>query len=560
MGLRSLNREIKDLNRFREIITIVVKQGFLDLVSKARLTKHATVKARFKQKAAETTPQRVRETLEKLGATFVKLGQVLSLRPDLVPHEYCEEFKKLQDDVSPLSYPVVKGLVESELKQPLTKVFKTFDHEPLAAASVAQVHKAVLKTGEVVAVKVQRPGVRDVMERDIDIMTYIAVHIDHSRYRALQAGGIVAEFKRYTENELDLTFELRNIKRFRDAFKDDPEIIIPEPHESLSTKDVLVMELLKGTRISDKETLEREGYDLPGLARIGMNAVFKQIFTHGFFHGDPHPGNLLALRRGKRQVVGVLDFGIVGFIDDDTRLRFLELLDAIFRKDVRGVVHVLLRLGTRLPGCDPAELEQALTPIILEYHDASLQEERITMLVYKLINTGIRHSIQIPSSVVLVAKALVTMEGTTSWLDPSLNLTREAEPLLQDYLRKRYAPARLKEETLRDARELQDLARDLPVAADTIMAKIKEGKVVLALDSQEFARAERDYDLETSRKALALTAGAFFIGSSLIAALATELDVLGLPLWQLGFGLFLVTLGMLILVTIKTHKYSNPHQ
>ncbi len=557
MDLFRLGRDIKDIERLREIATILVRQGFRHVLRRAKLAHHARLPAHLAQDQ-ETTPKRVRETLELLGPTFVKLGQVLSLRPDLVPRGYCEEFKKLQDDVAPLTFPVVKGVIESELRQPLAAVFRRVEQRPLAAASIAQVHKATLKDGAAVVVKVQRPGIRGMMARDIDLMAYIAARIDR-KYPTLHAAEIVAEFKRYTGNELDLTYELRNIRRFRDAFKDDPDIVIPEPREGLSTRNVLVMGELRGTRISDREALKREGYDLKKLARTGMGAMFKQIFSYGFFHGDPHPGNLLAMRRAKRQVVGILDFGIVGFIDDDTRMRFLELLDALFRKDVRGVVHVLLRLGTRLPSCDPDELEQALSPIILEYHDASLQEERISLLVYKLISTRLTHSLRLPPSVVLVAKALVTMEGAASWLDPDLNLTREAAPLLKDYLRKRYAPARLKDEALRDAREIHDLARDLPVAADTVMAKIREGKVVLALDGQEFRRAERDYDLESSKRTLALVDAGFFLGACLLAALAADLAFLGFPLYELGFLLFLVTLALLVHVSIKTHKYVERH-
>jgi len=494
MNLFRSGRDSKDLARLREVVTILVKQGFHDVLRNVKLAHHAKLSAHL-AKTRETTPERVRETLKLLGPTFVKLGQVLSLRSDLIPPDYCEEFKKLQDDVAPLPFAVVKGVTESELKRPLTAIFRKIDERPIAVTSVAQVHKAILKDGKDVVVKVQRPGVRDAMARDIDIMAYIARRVSRT-YPALHAAEIVDEFRRYTRNELDLRFELRNIKRFREVFVHDPAVIIPKPYEILSTQNILVMERLKGTRLNDKAALERQGFDLKRLARICLRAMLKQVFSYGFFHGDPHFENLLALRKGGKEALGILDFSIVGFIDDDTRRRFLELLDALFRKDVRGVVHVLLRIGTCLPDCNPDALEHALSPIVLAYHDASFHEGRWALLVDKLIGTVVVNSVKMPASVILVAKAFIMMEDAASRLDPSLNLTREATPLLKSSLRKSYAQARLKEEALRDARELHDLARDLPVAANTIMTKIKEGKVVLALDGNEFRRAEQEYDLE----------------------------------------------------------------
>ncbi len=553
MGLFSLRREIKDAARFREIVTILVKQGFHQAMARAELKRFVHPHAHL-AKECEITPERVRETLELLGPTFVKLGQILSLRPDLVPHEYCEEFKLLQDHLPPLSYPVIKGVIESELRAPLAKLFKSFDHEPLAAASVAQVHAAVLHDGRRVVVKVQRPGVRDVMAADIDLMSYIVARLDR-HHAALRFPEIVAEFKSYAEKELDFSHERRNLHRFRDAFKDDPLVVIPEPFDSLSTSRLLVMERIEGTPLSDKEALRRHGFSLSGLARIGLRCIVAQVFTHGFFHGDPHPGNLVAVKRGGREALAFLDFGIVGFIDEETRTRFLELFDALFRKDIRGVGHLLLRIGTRQPGCDLEALERVLSPFILEYHDTTLGEERLSSLIYRLIQLSSLNGIPLPANVVLTAKAFVTMEGSASWLDPELNLTRELAPFITEYFARRYAPARLKAEAFRDLRELHHLTRDLPVAAETLMAKIAEGKLSLTLDEGEFRRVERLYDLETSKRSLALVTAGFFVGSALIAGLASTLSFLGFPLYYWGFLLFLITLLLFIRLSGATHKY-----
>ncbi len=552
MGLLSLRRDIKDLARLREIVTILVKQGFHQLVSKARLTRHAKVSERLKPGHMETTPQRVRETLEKLGPTFVKLGQILSLRPDLIPHRYCEEFKKLQDDVEPLSYPVVKGVVETELKHPLRFLFDKFHHEPVAAASVSQVHKAKLHDGRLVAVKVQRPGVREVMERDIDIMEYLAKRLD-KHLRGVSALEIVKEFKEYTERELDFTFERRTLKKFHKHFEDHDKIIIPDAYDDHCTGKVLTMEFIKGVRVSDKVALKRAKYDLPKLGNIGFEATFDQVFNLGIFHADPHPGNLLALRREGRQCLAFLDFGIVGFVDEEMRLRFLQLLDYLVKRDVRGVTWTLLKIGRRRAGLEIKDFEESVAETVLDWHGSTLRDEKMSALVYRLLTSCMAQGLEMPANVILVAKAFVTMEGAAAWLNPDFNPVESIGPAVKRLGKLSFG--RTKEEVLRATRDLHDFASKLPMAADTLLDKIEEGKLALRVDRDEFKRAEQDYDLETSKRSLALTSGAFFIGSAVLAALAAELEFVGIPLWQLGFGLFIVTLLMFIHVSIKTHKY-----
>jgi ubiquinone biosynthesis protein len=553
MGLLKLRQDIKDLARLRQIVGILAKEGFHDAMARSRLLKHAPLASRLGN-GQPTTPQRVRETLEKLGPTFVKLGQTLSLRPDLIPQEYSDEFRKLQDAVPPMSYPVVKGIVESELQRPLKTVFKTFKQDPVAAASVAQVHEAVLKDGTRVAVKVMRPGIRDMMRRDIDIMDYIAGKVDR-HYAWIRARDIVKEFKGYTARELDLAFELRNIKRFHEFFKDSEDVVIPDVYEELCSKELLVMEYVKGVPLSDKKALKKRKYDLKRLARIGVDTMFLQVFDLGVFHADPHPGNLLALRKGRHQRLAFLDFGIVGFIDDELRESFLAMLQGLVTRNVRTVTRALLAIGDRGRSCDPHQLERALSTIIMDWHGTTLREQRASELLRKVVITGIAHDIEMPPDVVLMAKAFVTIEGAGAWLDPSINLTERAKPFLEAKIKERHGPRALERELSAGAEDLRLLLKELPYAASTLMSKIEEGKIELSMDKDEFRRMERDRELETSRKTLATTSAAFFLGSAFIAALAQELTVLGFPLWQLGMAGFIVTLVMLGVVTMKSHKY-----
>lgn len=241
MGLFSLKLDSKDLSRLRRIVTILMKQGFHDVVNKAKLTRLAKLSIRVNAEPRETTPARVRETLEKLGPTFVKMGQVLSLRPDLIPQQYCDEFRKLQDDVPPLPFSVIKGVIESELKQPLHSLFKRVKEHPLAVASIAQVHEARLKTGERVAIKVQRPGVRNVIRRDIDILLFLTPHLEKA-YPTIPFSEIFAVFEEYAEKELDLTIESQALNQSSTFFEPSEKVLIPKAHPEYSTPNILVRE------------------------------------------------------------------------------------------------------------------------------------------------------------------------------------------------------------------------------------------------------------------------------------------------------------------------------
>jgi ubiquinone biosynthesis protein len=552
MRLLSLRRDIKDLNRLREIVTILVKQGFHGVLAKAKLVKHAKVAERLKSDEQKTTPKRVRETLEALGPTFVKLGQILSLRPDLIPQAYCDEFAHLQDEVRPLTFPIVQGVIEAELGCPLKSAFKHVDHTPLAAASVAQVHKAVLKDGRNVVIKVQRPGVHAVMLKDIDIMEYLAEKID-KHVPEISIVEIVKEFKNYTKNELDFGCELRTLKKFKAFFADNDEVLIPEPFPQYSTKKILVMEHIKGVSLRDKKALSKAHFHLKTLAGIGFRSLFDMVFKFGLFHADPHPGNVLAVRRDGKEVLALLDFGIVGVLDKQTQDKVWVLFNALVSQDTRTITRVFLELGTGSSKLDAKALEHEIGRLVMLWHGSTIEEEHMSTLLHQIINACIKNGLALPADFVLMAKAFITIEGLALWLHPEFNPVEALQPALAE-LRSMELDKR-KAELVRTVQGIGSFANKLPLAADALLDRIEEGKVELSLDQKEFRRWEREKDLETSRQTLALTCAAFFIGSSVIAALAPELLFLNFPLWQVGFTLFIVTLLMFGYVTIKTHKY-----
>ncbi len=323
MNLLKLKKEIRDIERLEKIIFVLGEEGFHYLVHKidlGHLLKHK--EALSKEELSE--PERIRKLFEKLGPTFVKLGQLLSLRSDLVPHEYCDEFKKLQDHVAEFSYDKVEKIIEKELGKPISKLFKSFSKKPMSAASIGQVHKATLHTGEKVVVKVQRPKIRNVMEADIDIMEYFANLLEkHDEFKSLKPTLIVDEFKEYTERELDFKYELRNINKFHDYFKKWKKIGIPRPYVDYSTSKVLVLEYIDGIVLNEIEKVKEKGHNLKKLGYNGFEAIFYQIFDLGLVHGDPHPANLIVDDKGK---IYFIDFGIVGFITPELQNNVLKFI------------------------------------------------------------------------------------------------------------------------------------------------------------------------------------------------------------------------------------------
>jgi ubiquinone biosynthesis protein len=554
MGILSWRRELKDLGRLREIVTVLVRHGYHAHLAKAKLARHATLRSKLGSAHARHNPTMLRETLEELGPTFIKLGQILSLRPDLIPPEYCDELRKLQHRATPLPFAVVKGVVEAELGQPLAKIFKEFGDHPLAAASVSQVHTAVLHDGTRVVVKVQRPGVRDVMARDIEIMEYLAERFDR-HYPEIRAGQIVREFKNYTARELDFRFELRNTMKLHTFFAAHPDVAIPTPYEEHCTSSILVLEYLEGIPLTEKDRLRGAGFTPATLVKIIVKAMLLQAFELGIFHGDAHPGNLVALHRHGKPAIGFLDFGIVGLLDNELQRRYLDLFKELLGRDVRGVANTMLMIGDRGPGFDYERFKADVGMVVMDWHGTSLRQERLSQCLYRVITTGLSHRLLIPPNAILFAKALVTVEGSVTYLVPDFDLAAELGPKVSAVLHRRNGLRELRDSLIQDARDYRDVLRDLPRAAETLIDRIEDGEVTVRLDVAEFRRAKVEYDVETSRTSLALIAAAFFVGSAFLAGMAPELGFLGFPFYEWGFGCFFLTLLLLGLLTARMHKF-----
>jgi ubiquinone biosynthesis protein len=431
----SIRKYFATAGRLIVITTVLAHQWLADLPRRLPSAVQPSSRRRINRYLATrqpkiSAPQRARETLERLGPSFVKFGQFLSVRPDLVPIEYCAEFRKLQDEVPAFPVALVREELARELRRDPDEVFAEFDDTPVAAASVAQVHRARLRTGEEVAVKVQRPNVRERMEEDILIMLFVA-HVLERLVAGLRKNRLVMlvhEFSRWTARELDFRREAQNALLSAYHFADYPGVKIPSVNLPLSTERVLVMEFVRGSNILDAPP---GTYDRGAVARLVADSMLKQIFVDGFFHGDPHAGNIFLLPDGR---IAYVDFGIVGYLAPKMREWAFEILHSMSEADIPRVIDAVLEL------CDADEEQidipayrREMNEVLTELHVSDLARIPFTHLMQRFLNTSLEFGLDVPPDFVIMSKAITTLEGTCTSLDPELRIADCLRPFVEKY-------------------------------------------------------------------------------------------------------------------------------
>ncbi|MBI3059151.1 MAG: AarF/ABC1/UbiB kinase family protein, partial [Deltaproteobacteria bacterium] len=438
VGLFQIRRTYKNLGRFRDIVNVFLKHGLGQIIEGLELHQYAPIrwwyKPLHKRLAREETvslPERLRIALEELGPTFIKFGQLLSTRPDIVPREYVKAFDLLLDQVPPFASEQARQIIESELKSPLSELVAKFHDAPLAAASIAQVHRATLWSGEEVVFKVRRPGIQEVVKQDIDILHRVADLIE--RYvpdlAFLNARGLVEEFQQVIQEEMDFLREAENASRFKANFEGSKELYVPKVFLHLTTQQVLVMEYLEGTRIDDLDKLREAGVDLDKLARRGSDVLFKMILTDGFFHADPHPGNFLILSNGQ---LGFVDFGVVGRIREDLLDAMSSTFIGLLNRDYDALTRQSINLGFVPESVDleryrqemRADLENTIEPLV----GRKLSQIPPMVYVERIMGLALKHHLRLPRELFLVGKCLVMFEGLFRRLSPELDFFAVARP------------------------------------------------------------------------------------------------------------------------------------
>ncbi len=548
MKISTIPHLYRNVNRWGEILTVLSKYGLADWVSRFDVP---LVKGILKNREGEALAHLSRETrirlaIEELGPTFIKVGQILSTRPDQVGMSLAQELQKLQTGVACDKPETVRETIESELREPIKQLFVDFDPSPIASASIGQVHRARLAGGEDVAVKVQHDGIRRRMEVDLDILGGLAQLAEGlPELAAYRPQAMVAEFRRVIRRELDFNREARNLQQFARDFARSTRVRIPRFYPALSTSRVLTMEWLDGAKISELAAVRDAGagqgevaiheacaapdehaqtngqaddssfvirhssfrsVNLAQVARHGAEMYLDMVFRHGFYHGDPHPGNLVVLENG---TIGLLDFGMVGRLDESLREDIEDMLLAIVTQDAQQLTSLVMRLGAVPPGLDEAALSVDLTEFVLHYANQPVDQFDLGGAVTEMVEIVQRYHIVLPSSLAMLIKVLVMLEGTARLLAPNFSLMEVLEPYQQTVWRRRMSPARQFRKARRIYSELEQLVEVLPRRLRDILQQIEAGRFDVHLD-------HRGLEPSVNRLVLGMMTSALFLGSSLM--------------------------------------------
>ena len=540
---------ISNVARLRQIVSVVSKYGFDIALKRAGLYSYIPFKRRLFPAEIEglTTPEKVRLILEELGPTYIKLGQILSTRPDLIPKEYIDELSKLQDEALPLDFEQVKRVVEEELGKSIEEVFEYFEPTPIASASLAQVHRAKLRSGESVVVKVQRPNIARTIEADIALLQQLASLVEARvrEARRYNLVGIVNEFAKSIRRELDFMREGRNAERFAKNFADVDYIKIPKVYWEYTTKRVLCLEYIEGVKISRVDELRERGYNLAVLADRLVQAFMKQFFVDGFFQADPHPGNLLVLE-GER--IAMVDFGMVARIESGLRDKLADLAIAIVNRDVEQVVEQLLRIGIVTPESDLAEFRNDIEDLIVEYYDTKLSQVNVAALLNEMLEIALKHRVMMPPNFAFLIKSMLAIEGIARTLHPEFNITLAAKPFVKEMIRQRLAPKRLARDLLCELSAVVKSLGRIPPAAEAVLRRAEEGR--LTLQHRGFSDLIYELEVMSNRISFALIISAIVVASALIMQTDKGPSLLGYPVFGILGFIFASLLGTMLLLSI----------
>ena len=531
-----VNRNIRTIRRYRTILGVLIKYGFGHFVEQLNIDYYLELGKRIvtrdkmhRELERLSQPRRLRMAMEELGPTFIKLGQLLSTRPDVLDQEFIREFSKLQDEVPAVPLDQIKTQVQRELGYPVDELFAEFSAEPLAAASIAQVHRGKLRSGEEVVFKVRRPGISRIVETDIDVLMGLAYLIEqHVPAIALyEPVGLVKEFRRSIMREMNFIREGHTVERFAANFADSATVYIPKIFWDCSGEIVLTMEYVPGIKISHMEELKAQGYDLKEIARRGADAFLKQVLDHGLFHADPHPGNIFVL---PDQVICMIDFGMVGRLGQDLKEQLLDLLQALLGKDVDRIISQLLYSGELTDTADLKNLKRDLHDFIEDYYDLVLQDIKIGRLFAEFIEILTHHRIHFPPDYMILAKALVVMEGVGRQLDPDFNMISHMRPYVNRLLVERFSPKNITAEAGRIAMAYTSLAKNLPHDIKEFINRLNRNQFKIDLEHRGLEKLVTDLDRSSNRVSFSLVIGSLIVGSSLVMQIDKGPMVFGFPL------------------------------
>jgi ubiquinone biosynthesis protein len=531
---------VRDLPRLHEIASVMIRYGWGDLVrvlgisgalERAGRVLHWQSTSEISQLEA---PVRIRRALEELGPTFVKLGQLLATRVDMFPPNWIAEFEKLHSQVPAVPYDVLHPSLVEALKGQPSEVFATFDPMPLAAASIAQVYRATLKDGTRVVVKMRRPGIEDVIRADLRILEHAAKLLeseipDSRRYDPVQ---IVSQFRRSLNRELDLAKEARNLDQFARHFADDPLVQIPRVYWEFTNERVNVQEEIIGMAGVSPDKLRAVGLDPKLLATRGADTVLRMVLEHGYFHADPHPGNVLFLPDNR---IGMIDFGMVGMLTHSRRHHIVDLLHALTLKDEQALLQVLLDWSGDSV-IDEDRLAYDVTELLQSYDNLQLKDVKIGGLLNDITALMRDNNLLLPADLTLLFKTLITLEGLGQQLDPEFHMIDHVTPFVERIIQQRYTPGALFARGRKSVREALEVVADLPRDLQHLLRDVRRGRIKIDLDLKRLDQFGHQLDGASNRLTMGILTASLVVGSSIIMTVEGGPKLFGLPLFGLlGF-------------------------
>jgi ubiquinone biosynthesis protein len=537
--------------RYRQIADVLVKYGFGILVEEVIPGGRRLQALRRSPGEERSVYERIRLAIEELGPTYIKFGQIMSTRRELLPPELIEELQKLQDQVAPLPFEEIRPVIQRYCPN-LEECFDIIEEEPVAAASLSQVHRAVMRDGRVVALKVQRPGIVDLIETDLLILQSLARRVESlsPALRVYNLRGMVDEFSLQIRRELDFAQDGMNADRLRRNMRGIPGVKIPRVHWGISGPCLLAMDYVEGVRIDDVAAIRAFGLFPEDIADLGFSAYIQQIFVDGFFHGDPHPGNLLVTRRGE---VVFLDYGIVGVLRPERRRAFADLLLAMTRTDVAGVIAALEKLDVHISPADLDSVKDDLYLVLLDYREMRLERVNFAVAIRGLTDILRRYHIRVPSNLMLMMKVVVMVMDIGTRLDPSFNFDQRIRP----YLARIIAQQRFSPETMaKTVWSLADAAEGLlaiPGNVNETLKTLSEGTVTIELEDTDLGKIVGVIDRTSDKLIVGLVVAAIVVGSSLVLRVA-DLPIPGYvtTLAVVGY-VFAVLVGFYAVYNILRH-------
>ncbi len=556
--LGAIGRTYKHLNRYHRILRVLFKYGFDDLVDHLHIDQYLETGLQMinrkprEQIEKHSRAVRLRMVLEELGPTFIKLGQLLSTRPDFIPPDYLAELTKLQDNVPPFSFTKVKSIFQNEFKQNPEELFASFSETPLAAASIGQVHRAKLQDGTELVVKIQRPDIDKIIAIDLEILAHLANLMEQylEELQGHRPTAIVHEFARSISREIDFTIELSNIRRFSRQFENNPTIHVPHVFPQFCSERILTMEYINGIKASNTKMLQEKGLNLPLLAKRGTKLIMAQIFNHGFFHADPHPGNIFFMPNNQ---VCFIDFGQMGRLTVKDREDFTDLILGIVSGNQRKVVDGVLKLTIQHHTVNREALSLDLEDLMDRFLYIPLGELHVSKMLQLLLELVSRHKIYFKPNMYLMMKSLSTVESVGKKLDPNLQIISLAEPFLKKIKTGRMRPGRLAEEFEKTGTDYLGMLRGIPEEVQVILGQLRDGKMKIEFEHRGLTSFQAALDRISNRISFAIVLASQIIGSSLIILSDIPPKWNDIPL--IGLGGFIVAgiMAFRLLLSIIKH-------